>query len=477
MHIPDSNRLPPYFQATAHGGTLSVRIPTDLIDVFYLRHSRSGATERVAVLRCLGGAIDVVAGATIASLPPDLQAQLMTTEINQRHVFRTITADELHIFALDAVEQEAQARGFNDAVDLQGRLHAQVGFNLERVEARPLAQAGRLTVGRLDVLHGFLAGSAAAFANPRAGDERAYHLLVPGAPTPAITHGRGLVLAYPILDPATFTSIDTTFVAMRIAYDLLLRLQQDFVQSGSRHPFATAILPVPSRHRLESELEADGYEICGDEAIKRSDGAAQNSADQATFLGRLRRIAQQWTAPRIVLPPQATPPAYAAIIDDVIHAAAMPADLQMVQALDERVTFRATPGAQTPPPNVVPQPRQPPLPPPLPQPYTGVTQPLNPQAAQSRSADWASDFAASPAPTRPRQLAVRPTRSTPAPDTCTSSEDWTLDFLAEQRPPQGTTEQPQRAVEPANEDWAQDFRATDGERRTNANEDWADDFK
>jgi hypothetical protein len=240
-----------------------LRIPANLIDVFYLRSSERESTNLICVVGCLGGGIDVVHGEHINDLPHTIQSQLQTVQVSRRNRFRAITASELHVFSLDATEQQARSEGFNDAVYLYGKMHEKLTTNLGGVQSVDLSNEGTLKVGRLDLLHALRQSPESSFHNPDTPDETMYHLLVPAASVLEVENGQGLTFVYPILDPKEFKRTDNSVIVKRIAYDILSKLQQDMLKQGSQHPFTKQVIPVPSLFRLEVDLANDGYEIKG----------------------------------------------------------------------------------------------------------------------------------------------------------------------------------------------------------------------
>lgn len=280
-------------------------------------------------------------------------------------------------------------------------------------------------------------------------------------------------LLYPTLDPAVFGDSDNTVLALRIAYDLLAQLQHDMQQEGVQHPFNDRLLPVPSRHRLVAELEADGYTIRGNVAVQDG-GRTASGAASGSLLARLRTLARFWTAPQIALPPQATPEDYQEIIARVLSAIVADADRAMLQALAQRLDMQpAATGEtirlaslptrlpsvpETPQPRPAPQPTRPPS-------VSGTSQSRS--DTQSARRDWASDFAApptrrQPAKTHPPGGEVLPKRG----GAVSAKDDWIKDLLAERGPP------PQRETQ---HHWQRDFDTASETPKPHEN-DWSDDF-
>lgn len=460
---------PPYFQPRPGQESPPtkelLRIPANLLDVFYFRDSEDGPTELVVVLGCLGEDVDIVTGEAITDLPHDLKEQLKTVQVSQRQVFRSITAQELYVFSLDAVEQQAQTAGYNNAVYLYGKMHARLSPNLGRAQITPLQNEGRLTVGRLDMLHAYRESLAHVFQNPQATDEKMYHFMVPAAPVVEVKQGRGITLVYPILDPEVFDKADNSIIVMRIVYDLLSKLQQDMIKEGNQHPFTKKNIPVPSRRRLEAELEADGYEIQSNVATKRAKAHKQSAQGQITFLTRLREMASHWAEPHISLPLQAKPKGYLKIIDQVLKAVATKEDKRMMKTLSQRVQERVSP---------VEKPAQPPKPIQLVEPVVSpaprsIPQPSRPPVARRqapppvrREEDWKEDFAVPVVISGQEREQewwhdfAAETRVAPQERVVTSKVDWGVDFLAEQGEMPTVTDTEYEELT-KKDDWEEDF--------------------
>lgn len=443
---------PPYFQPGDDTETAEVRIPASILDIFYLRSTPHTATHLIVVAGCIGGHLDVFTGDTIHQLPELLAGQVQAIQASRRNQFRLITAQSVDLFTLEAMEQEVQAVGFNDAVYLFGHMQARIESQGELLERQHLQTAGRLTVGRLDLLYSFCESVAHVFTDPHNPNEHMYQLLIPAGPATDIQQGKHLALLYPILDPQLFERAHNTFLVMRLAYDLLLALQQDMLQANSSHSFVRQVILVPSRKRLAEELERDGYEVKGDVAIKKFQ--VQPEPGQIQFLIRLRQAAQVWLGERINLPSQATPAAYKELIAALLEDIATTADKTMMAAMLERVAHAATPTtAPTPRKQTQSAPRQiqpPPVKPTSP-PARPARRPANPQA------EWASDF--DPPQTSPRQK---------------EAQDWAQDF-AEVSP---AVPQKKNTVTSTLSDWAVD-ETTEHEKATTAviESDWAKDFE
>lgn len=297
--------------------------PQHVLDMFFVQPGARGPDRLIAVVACIGGGIAAIPEARFDQLGGAL-GQALSVQVSQRERFRRIVAPALFLFAAEAVEQQTQLPGHNDALNVLGSLRGDV---LADVAAD---LPGNLKVGALDFLFALREGLAKPFANPHEHGRRIFHLLLPGDARAA-----ECVLAYPTIPADAVASPDNTAVTMRMAHATLARMQQELRESDSTNVLATALLPVPNRQALEDALQGDGYKIDGDIAIQVGKRAGQGASSQqaGSWLDRLRAFASEWAAPRIALPPQAEPADYVRWIDHILQVAAQPADRAMHAAL------------------------------------------------------------------------------------------------------------------------------------------------
>lgn len=462
-------------------------LPQNLIDAFYFYDLDIGSADLIAVLACLGGDLEIVPSSAFETLSGEVRSQLQTIQVSQRNKFRMITARKLYVFSLEAVEQHAHAVGFNDALHLFGRMQAKLSTDSGSVRLTPLANEGRLNVGRLDLLNAFRASLPHVFLHPYTPNEKMYQLVLPVAPSQEVAQGQGVALVYPLVDTEVAHTLDNSVIVMRIVYDVLLRLQQDMAQEGVKHRFTTLNIPVPSRRRLEQELALDNYIVEGDVAIKQSGQAVGQASGQVTFLERLRRLAERWSAPKITLPPQATPQIYRDLIDEVWPNVAKSEDVAIAQAI-ARLT--SAPGLLGPKPAaspiVQPLPVSPSTPLVIRQPSPQRSSSKRPKAADRDS--WVDDFATSAAPIKPGRRNKNwwedfemehigpPLQSRQI----TATDDWLTDLLAEQ---DRKTVTPPASSAPSfspQDDWSKDFDTPDVSGKSGSKQstdDWAKDFE
>ena len=265
---------------------------------------------------------------------------------------------------------------------------------------------GQLTVTRADVLAGLGEGEPHAFRYPGApGDGpagRSFHILLPGGRVEDIEAGHSVVLAYPALDPQ-MAAFDTSNEALtvQILYDLLRGFQEELERSG-KAPFGC--VPVPSRAAHAAELEADGWSVKGDRAVRMPKPRNLVGA----VIGRLFR------RETMTLPPTGK-------TQDFFAAARL-----ALQTLDgwpdaraRALRARLSPGGPAAAPRAAP--------PATPAALPGPPRPLPPRAQRPRRDDWMRDFIeahATPGKAAPRITSSAP-RVKPA-----ANGDWRSDFAA-----------------------------------------------
>lgn len=432
-------------------------LPVSLLDVFFLRRSRAARPQLMAILSCLGGGIVATPVSEATPFAPAIQAQLTTASVQTRGQFRVLTARELWIATLDAVDQAVETSGLNDPVYLYGTLQWLAEADERTVSLSALNQPGSATVGRLDLLAA-CAGASATGLQLAERDAFVYQLLLPLGPGQLIEQGQALGLFYPTLDPAVFASPDNRVVLLRIAYELLARLQQDLHVELPNHPFTKLLLPVPSRQRLEAELVADGYRIQGNSALKAT-GAPGRPAAGVGFLTHLRSLAESWFAPEIPLPAQATPEGYQALIAGILPLIATAADQAMMHALVGIV-----------------EPLGGPPPAPVVRSSAGVvTTPLAPPSRAARAAPQPGAQPKRPPPQREAWAddfqAAGPARSTAT--VRLDRDEWARDTLAERSSGPVGSDQGQGNAH----SWRGDFATTPPPSKPPiAEDDWSDDF-
>jgi len=304
----------------------------------------------------------------------------------------------LWLLAIELVEQLPDAPGVNDAIYLYGTL-------FPAWDAAAPGVRGQLTTTRADVLRGFVDGFDHAFRYPPDASERvprACHLLLPGDRPDQLAQGRGMVLAYPLVDTALIGDHAGSDLALTsLLHDLLAALRNDL--GDTRRP----PLPVPDRAAALDALRADGWEI-----DERADVARKKQ--DSGFFGRL--FADRDEVP---LPAQATLDRYAALARAAlghIPAWLSPASRALFARVGTAGPLLTTIAARAAPPALLPAP---------------VIQ-RTPAPAAKRSPDWMRDFIDQHAAHAPQLTPLRspPTRAAPTPSTATPAQrpDWMRDF-------------------------------------------------
>jgi len=328
---------PAYFQPSSSSAPPNVADgqPICILDVFQLAHPGC-APELFVVVGLEQGGLRVVRAADISSLPETLQRQLRAALVSKRGAVRTLQISQLFLLTLDSIEQRVMS-GLNDAVLLFGQACGCVERSLSGWDITSSRQPGALTVGRLDMLHGYILGFEYVWRNPESSGDFISHLFLPAGPLADVQRGRSLALVYPLFETDTTNAVyraDNTSLVLRLVYDLLFKLQQELAQTGSNHAFAQAILPVPNRQRVEYELAANGYEIHGNEAVRVGKTQPNTELD---WLEKVRRWASSRNAPRIALPPQAKPRDYRILSKQALSIAANHDDQAVMVVLDQRI--------------------------------------------------------------------------------------------------------------------------------------------
>lgn len=397
------SHLPSHFILKSDESTSRIGSPPQqVIDLFYFRSSDEQPPALMIVIgTLLDGELLVVSESRLGTLPDVIGDQVRSILVSRRGQIRTIVANHLVIFSLEAIEQRAKTAGFNDAVTLYGRIQAILSDDVaaKQPQIQVTALDGRLHVGRLDLLHAFRSSLQDAFHHPHNTDDTVYHCFAPVGLPSRVDSGFDVGLIYPLMRGEMTTRFDNHSFTLRIVYDLLVRFQEELIAEMPDSSFAKQNLAVPNRQRLEKELLLDHYRIDGDVAIKEDE--ADSTADHAiSWLGRLRRAAKRWSAHRILLPPQASMPLYAdwiqtlwaTVVSDEDRGVA---DMMTVRVKRNLVLFNKAVG-NAPPATV---PANPPAPP---QPTVPAKPPVN-SGAPLRSLEedrdsWRNDFADSTMP-------------------------------------------------------------------------------
>ncbi|MFN0111110.1 MAG: hypothetical protein ACKVZH_19795 [Blastocatellia bacterium] len=292
--------LPKYFlnRAGEPGQVRQPQVPAHIahiVDCFRLSNSYTEAQDWIVATDSFGN-LQALADGARSHLPAQAQSELAWFEM-AGHGKRQIEASEIILFYLQMMEQLPEAPGLNDPIYLYGTLFGPYP------SASPVSGVeGQLTITRADLLEGLLLGAEFAFRFAGNGDNgpRCFHLTLPADGEDAIRHGRGVVIAYPLLPPELILAdVTNELFTCRLIHDTLTALKEDAMDEKISHPINNIALPVPSRALLEQQLESEGYEIKDDKAVRKP-----NPDDQRGFLtnalGALLRESMK-------LPPEGSP--------------------------------------------------------------------------------------------------------------------------------------------------------------------------
>lgn len=272
--------------------------PVRIVDHFVTAGRHHVETEYIVAVDMAGNMVTVGEN-ELQDGSSDLQAQLAFSNVTQP-MTRALAINQFYLFSVELIERPADAPGINDPIYLYGNI---VGPVPENTSATPIP--GQLTVTRADLLAGILASAPYAFHYDASGTgqtwSRCFSLLLPGGREDEILRGDSIVLAYP-MPPSDVFSIDGSneMAVAQLLYDILTDLKAESALHEARHQrLSGTIIPVPSRAALEAQLEAKGYVIKGDFAIRK--GLSSNK-----FAGALEGIFGSFMKDKLELPPQGT---------------------------------------------------------------------------------------------------------------------------------------------------------------------------
>ena len=306
------------------------RIASTLLDVFYLRAAESQPASLVAVVGCLGGTISAVSADAPERLPDDVRDQVQLSRINHRNRFRLITARNIDVFKLEALRLNASGPGFNDPVQLFGSLQARMSHDRGQASIALVNNEGKMTVGRIDLLHAIRQGIARPHVSAAANSTSTYHALISTGDSSVANVASSMMVLYPLADPVLGDIADNEAIVRIATYNLLSSLQGDMVRAGIQTPFTANRLPVPNRALFIDGLLQDGYEIRGNTAYKTDRNRRPQST---TLLGQVKHSVGSWFAPAIGLPLEANLIEYAALIDEGLSQIATDDDRNAMSAM------------------------------------------------------------------------------------------------------------------------------------------------
>lgn len=316
-----SHQLPSYFVSRdgAPGADIAAGetpAPAHVLDFFSVGGRHRFEREWIVAADALGG-LAALPDEGRGDFPEAIRTELAYHEVSGSYSKRVIEAAEFFIFNLQLLEQPvADARDFDAPVYLYGSLS---GPYPGRENRSPACVEGQLTVTRLELLESLVREAEFAFRYAGTDDRsefasRCFHLLLPADREGEVRRGRGLVLAYPLLPPELMSNdLANEIVVSQLAYDILSVLKENLVSSGIAHPLCSLTLPVPSRFALEQKLRAEGYEIEGDTAVKKTERGEG-------FQGRLAAIFGSLMAETLELPAEGSVDDFIAIAERTLAA-------------------------------------------------------------------------------------------------------------------------------------------------------------
>lgn len=256
--------LPRYFAGRGEARRTTGRA-IHVID--HLRLVCPGGTGQEIVV-CLDGegGMHAVEEPDLGALDPDLKQALANGELVRGRPPWTISARQLYFFTFTTASHRRTSTRPEEPVVLGGTLHGPVppSGRLDSVE-------GELTVAWSEFLEGFVRGGAFPY-QPAAGgcvpQDRCWHAVLPAGRAEEVAAGSGLVVAYP-MDTSDLVVMGPSneSLARYMLYDALTGLKKDFERQGSFNPLRNALIPVPSRRGLESEMRAKGFTVDGDQVL------------------------------------------------------------------------------------------------------------------------------------------------------------------------------------------------------------------
>ncbi len=432
--------LPRFFVRRSDSGELPAPDPNGAhlaVDRLRLGSRHQAEQEWVIASDGLGNLLAVPEG---AALPAHVQAQTGYHELASSQRPRLLDGAEFYLFNLQLLEQPARCPGLEDPVYLYGTLF---GPYPAPGGVPPGGIEGQLTVTRGDLLDGLVQGANYAFryAPPDGvgAPPRCFHALLPGDRQEALEGGRGLILAYPLLpSELSLHHEGNEFLVNSLFFDLLKALQEDAAAAHIPTSLTGVRLPVPSRPLLEQELEAQGYAIEGDSAVKKVESAEG-------FRGLLASVFGRFVEEEMALPVEGEIEDYLSLAGQALKS--LPGFPPPRISVLRRRTMRDSLGRMNPVPTA--RPVSPAAPPP-PRPKLSM-----PVRGKNEPPDWMCDFIS--AHQQPGKEAARLTKApTAPPPPKRKPTNWMNDFE------QPISPSPKQAKSEPTEKpkWMQDFDST-----------------
>ena len=266
-------RLPRFFIAktSEDDAPTAPSSPVRIVDHFITAGRHRTEAEYIVSID-INGNLTTVGEREMQESASDLQSQLAYNGVAQP-MTRALAINEFYVFNVELIDRPADAPGINDPIYLYGNILGPIPG-----AEPPLSIPGQLTVTRADILGGILAAAPYAFhyegSQAVRAFSRCFNILLPGGREDEIARGDSIVVAYPLPPSDLLTSDGSNELSIaQLLYDILSDIKKELAQlNGRAHRLQNQVLPVPNRAALESELEAKGYVIKGDQAVKKIGG-------------------------------------------------------------------------------------------------------------------------------------------------------------------------------------------------------------
>ena len=267
--------LPRYFVARSDSQPAVARaenfIPLYALDNFFAGGRHLQEQEWVVSVDA-AGILRATNGDQINQLSSDIQSQIAFSEVATEGKIRLVETVEFYLFNIQLLEQAAGAPGLNDPIYLYGTLH---GPFPQSSGQDAYAIEGQLTVTRSDLLDALVQGAKYRFKTSGGGADigstaNLFHMVLPGDRDEETLRGAGFIFAYPLLPPDMMLyGASNEVLISQYLFDILTGIRDDLEEENIKVPLRRMRLPVPNRLSLEQELEAQGYIIKGDTAVRK----------------------------------------------------------------------------------------------------------------------------------------------------------------------------------------------------------------
>jgi hypothetical protein len=309
--------LPRYFVARSDQQPIQVK-PENFIPLYALDNFFAGGKhlqeQEWLVTTDASGILHAIAGDQINFLSEDIKSQLALSEVACGGNNRLVEAIEFYLFNVQLMEQAPNAPGLNDPIYLYGTLHGPYPNS-----QAPYFIEGQLTVSRADLLSGLLQGFPYRFTAPGMGAEpgssdSVYHMTLPGDRDEETIRGAGIIFAYPLMPPDMMSyGAGNEILIKQYLFDIISAIKEDLESENIKLPLRRMKLPIPSRLSMEQELEAQGYLIKGDTAVRKPNASGG-------FQGLLHSVFGSGKADKLELPQEGKTAQFMQLAEQVLHS-------------------------------------------------------------------------------------------------------------------------------------------------------------